>query len=88
MTSLAKDFSMQNSLFKTFLDVNFLFVNRFSKFLAAHFRTKGMLNHDNICMDSVVIREKPPPKRCCIRSKSPCMLISVFIVRIYGINSS
>ena len=33
MTSLANNFSMQKSLFKTFLDVNVLLVNRFSKFL-------------------------------------------------------
>ena len=45
VTSLAYNFSMQKSLLKTFLDVKFLFVNRF---FSALFRTKGMLNHDNI----------------------------------------
>ena len=48
MTSLANNFSMQKSIFQTFLDVKFLFVNRFSICFAAHFRTKGMLNHDKI----------------------------------------
>ena len=41
------------------------------KILAAHFRTKGMLNHDNICMQvihCVVIREIPPSKRPRIES--------------------
>ena len=33
VTSLGNNFSMQKSLFKKFLDVKFLFVNRFSKFL-------------------------------------------------------
>ena len=58
------------------------FVNRFSSFFAAHFRTKGILNDDkiifvwgcfdNICMrvfHSVMIQEKPPSKRCRIGSK-------------------
>ena len=35
---------MQNPYSKTFLDVKFLFVNRFFKIFAAHFRTKGLLN--------------------------------------------
>ena len=48
MTSLANNFSMQKSLFKHILDVKFLFVNQFSKFFEAHFRTKGMLNQDKI----------------------------------------
>ena len=39
---------MQNPYSKTFLDIKFLFVNRFSNFFAAHFRTKGMLNHNKI----------------------------------------
>ena len=41
------------------------------KIFAAHFRTKGMLNHDNICMrviHNVVIQEKLPSKRHRIRS--------------------
>ena len=33
MTSLGNNFSMQKSYSKTFIDVKFLFVNLFSKFL-------------------------------------------------------
>ena len=59
MTSLANNISMQKSLLKTFLHVKFLFVYRFS-------------GQDNICMSvfhNVVIREKPPSKRCRVSSK-------------------
>ena len=48
MTFLANNFCMQKSLFKTFLDVNFFICKPIFKIFAAHFRTKGMLNHGKI----------------------------------------
>ena len=48
MTSLAHNFSMQKPLFNNILGVKFLFVKPIFKLFAAHFRTKGMLNHNKI----------------------------------------
>ena len=48
MTSLANNFSMQKSLFKHIFG-RYVFIRKpIFKFFAAHFRTKGMLNHDKI----------------------------------------
>ena len=42
---------MQNPCSKTFWTLNFyLFVKPIFKIFVANFRTKGMLNHDKICM--------------------------------------
>ena len=48
MTSLANNFSMQKYLFKHIVDVNFFICELIFKLFAAHFRTKGMPNHDKI----------------------------------------
>ena len=48
MTSLADNFCMQKSLFKHIFE-RFIFICKsIFKIFAAHFRTKGMLNHDKI----------------------------------------
>ena len=73
---------MHNPCSETFLDIKFVFVNKFSFFFffffCGTFRTKGMLNHDTIIIVlwfySVVIREKPPSKRCRIRSRVETLL--------------
>ena len=48
MTSLANNFSMQKSLFKHIFGREIFICKPIFKIFAAHFRTKGMLNHDKI----------------------------------------
>ena len=74
MTSLANNFSMEKSLFKYIFGLLIFICKPIFKIFAAHFRTKGMLNHDEIifCMrliHSVAKHEKPPSKRPRIRSR-------------------
>ena len=60
-------------LFKHIFGCQIFICKQIFKIFATQFRTKGMLNHDNICMrmsHSVVIREKPPSKRPRIRSRN------------------
>ena len=62
----------KNPYSKTFLDINSLFVNRFSSFLQHVLGQKGVLNNDHICMmvfHSMAIHKKPPSKRCRIGSR-------------------
>ena len=58
---------MQNLYSKTFLEINFYLQIDFQNF-CSHFWTKGMLNHDKIIFVWGMIHEKPPSKRCRIRS--------------------
>ena len=48
MTSLANNFSMQKSLFEDIFGCQMFICKPIFKIFAAHFRTKGMLNHDKI----------------------------------------
>ena len=48
VTSLANNFSMWKSLFKNIFPCYTFICNPIFKIFAAHFRTKGMLNHDKI----------------------------------------
>ena len=68
MTSFANNIPIQ----KHFWTLNVYLSTDFHNF-AAHFKTKGMLNQDQIfiCMrvfHNVVIHAKPPSNRCRIRS--------------------
>ena len=48
VTSLAKNFFMQKSLFKNIFECQIFICIPIFKLFAAHFRTKGMLTHDKI----------------------------------------
>ena len=48
MTSLANSFSTQKSLFRNIFGRLIFICKAIFKIFAAHFRTKGMLNHDKI----------------------------------------
>ena len=48
MTSFANNFSMQKFLFKNIFGRLIFICKRIFKNFAAHFRIKGMLNHDKI----------------------------------------
>ena len=48
LTSLANNFSMQNSIFKNSFGRKIFICKPIFKIFAAHFRTKGVLNHDKI----------------------------------------
>ena len=48
VTSLADIFTMENAYSKLFSGTKFLFVNRFSKFFVALFKTSGMQNGDMV----------------------------------------
>ena len=50
MTSLANNFCMQKSLFKNIFGHLMFICERIFKIFAAHFRTKGMLNHGKIIL--------------------------------------
>ena len=51
MTSLANNFSMQKSLFEHIFGRLIFICKLIFNFFAAHFRTKGMLNHDKIIFE-------------------------------------
>ena len=75
---------MQNPFSKkNILDIKFLFVNRFSKFLRHILWLKECLI--NSCMTlihSVVIREKPPKRPRIQSSKHPCLFHCINICQV------
>ena len=77
MTSLANNYPCKNPSSKTLLGVNFLFVNRFSKFLRHILGLKECYIVIRYSYEGVSQRgdtEKPPSKRCLIRSRAKVAL--------------